>query len=292
MPKTIFITGANRGLGLALARNLAALGHSLILTTRSLERGRLERESLRALAPRGEMDWIQMDLASLDSIRKVSEKTKDRKIDVLVHVAGLMQQSPTRRLSADGFEETLAVNTLAPLLLTKELLPSLLRSPAPRIIGVTSRLHFPGSRGKEVHFDFEDPDLNSEYDPDRAYKNSKLALLWVMYELARRFSKKNNGTALAVCPGFVPETAAASASGFQKFLLKNILRWMPFATSVSTAVGHLSDLALNPLLNNSNGTYWQDGKPVSSSPESLDTSKGARFWNLACEKIGISNTWI
>ena len=67
-----------------------------------------------------------MDLSSLAQVRTFAETVvgRDGPIDVLFHVAGVMQQSPTRRLTADGFEETLAVNVLAPFLLTRLLLPA------------------------------------------------------------------------------------------------------------------------------------------------------------------------
>ena len=124
----------------------------------------------------------------------------------------VMQTSPTRRLSGDGFEETLAVNVLAPFLLTGLLLPALERAPSARVVTVSSRLRLPGSRGEPVDFDFEDPQLEHGYDPDRAYKNSKLAALWFTYELQRRLAPRPI-TSNAVCPGFVPATAAASTRG-------------------------------------------------------------------------------
>ena len=76
------------------------------------------------------------------------------------------------------------------------------------MITVCSRLHLPGSRGGPVDFDFDDPQLERGYHPDRAYKNSKLAALWFTYELQRRLGQPPI-TANAVCPGFVPATAAA-----------------------------------------------------------------------------------
>ena len=81
-----------------------------------------------------------------------------------------------------------------------------------RIVTVSSRLHLPGSRGRPVDFDFDDPQLVRGYHPDRAYKNSKLAVLWFTYELQRRLAGRKI-TANAVCPGFVPTTATIRSTG-------------------------------------------------------------------------------
>src|SRR5664280_1576820 len=121
-----------------------------------------------------------------------------------------MQSSKNRRVTVDGYEETLAVNVLAPFLLTALLQPALARSESARVVAVSSRLHLLGSRGEPV--DFDDPQLQRGYNPDRAYKSPKLAVLWFTYELQARLALRPI-TANAVCPGFVPTTAAASTRG-------------------------------------------------------------------------------
>ena len=146
---------------------------------------------LRELAPGCVLDAVPLDLASLASVRACAETLQQSSIDGLLNNAGVMQQSRVRRQTVDGFEETLQTNVLGPFLLTRLLLPTLER----------------------------------DYEPQRAYKNSKLALLWFTYELARRLAAENveHVTCSAVCPGFVPATAADSTSGLQRFFLRRVL---------------------------------------------------------------------
>jgi NAD(P)-dependent dehydrogenase (short-subunit alcohol dehydrogenase family) len=280
--KTILITGGGRGLGRVTAEKLATAGHHVILTARDPEAGRQVLADIRAAMPAAKVETRVLDLARLESVRAFSRElvASGITLDVLFHNAGVMQQSPTRRLTADGFEETLAVNVLAPFLLTALLLPALERSTSARVIGVSSRLHLPGSRGTPVRFDFDDVQLERGYDPERAYKNSKLAMLWFIYELHRRLPPRRI-VANAVCPGFVPVTAAVSTRGLQRFLLSHMLPMMPFATSVDAATDSFVFMATDPSLEGVGGRFFGERRPLESSPESHDGEKAARFWHLA-----------
>ncbi len=285
--KTILLTGGNRGLGHAAATKLAAQGHHVLLTARTREAGERAAAGIRATYPAAKIEARVLDLASLKSVRQLADEllAEQRVLDVLFHNAGVMQQSATRRTTADGFEETLGVNVLGPFLLTKLLLPALERSSSARIVGVSSRLHLPGSRGATVNFDFTDPMLERGYQPERAYKNSKLAVLWFMYELERRLAPRRihaNG----VCPGFVPVTAAQSTHGFQKFLLEHVLVHLPFATSLEEAATSLAFMATDPSLEGVGGQFFGEKMPLASSPDSRDEAKAKRFFALACQLVG------
>jgi len=288
--KTILLTGGNRGLGRATAEVLARGGHRVLLTARDAAQGASARESILAAVPGAAVEVLGLDLGSLDSIRRLAESLRDQPLDVLLHNAGVMQQSHARRTTADGFEETLGVNVLGPMLLTRLLLPMLLLAPAARVVCVSSRLHRPASRGVEVNFDFADPELSTGYQPERAYKNSKLAVLWFTYELARRLPPRPI-TANALCPGFVPTTAAASASGLTRLLLRYLLPRMPFATSVPSAAANIAELAAGQALEGKSGTYWEDGAQIDSSPESRDPEKARRFFDWACARLGLNADW-
>lgn len=289
-PKTILLTGGNRGLGRATAEVLARGGHQVLLTARDAAQGAAARESVLAAVPSAAVEVLGLDLGSLDSSRRLAESLRDRPLDVLLHNAGVMQQSHARRTTVDGFEETLGVNVLGPMLLTRLLLPMLLLAPAARVVCVSSRLHRPASRGVAVNFDFADPELRSGYQPERAYKNSKLALLWFTYELARRLPPRPI-TANALCPGFVPTTAAVSTRGLTRLLLQYVLPHMPFATSAATAAEHIAEMAAGPLLEGKSGTYWEDGAQSDSSPESRDPDKARRFFDWACARLGMDADW-
>lgn len=237
--------------------------------------------------PRATVEPHSVDLSSLSAVRSFAADVlaREQPIDVLFNVAGVMQTSPVRRVTVDGLEETLAVNALAPFLLTGLLLPLLERAESARVVSVSSRLHLPGSRGAPVDFDFADPQLVHGYNPDRAYKNSKLAVLWFTYELQRRLQSRPV-TANAVCPGFVPVTAAASTHGVMRLVMTHVLPHMPFATSVDAATDALLFVALDPSLEGVGGRFFGECRPIESSPESRDLERAARFWQLASELTG------
>lgn len=287
--KTILITGGGRGLARATAMRLAGLGHRVILTARDLAAGERAAAEIRAAHPSAQVEARALDLSSLAPVRAFGAQVAAEgfALDVLFHCAGVMQQSPTRLTTSDGFEQTLAVNTLAPFLLTGLLMPALRRSAEARVVCVSSRLHLPGSRGAPVNFDFDDPQLTRGYDPERAYKNSKLAVLWFTYELQRRLGP-GAITANAVCPGFVPETAAESTAGFQRWLLRHVLPHFPFARSVDEAADSFTFMAVDPSLAGQGGRFYGEKQAIASSPESMDEAKAKRFWDLAVTATGAS----
>lgn len=279
MAKTVLVTGGGRGLGRGVVRRLAHEGHHVVFTVRAEKAGRAVIDEALRESTGARLEARRLDLASFASIRRfASELPSDLRFDVVLHCAGVMQQSPTRRLSVDGFEETLATNTLGPFLLTHELLARL--KPGGRLVCVSSRLHLPDSRGAPVKFDFEDPNLERGYHPERAYKNSKLALLWFAFELARRLPKERL-TVHGVCPGFVPETAAASTHGVMRLMMRFVLPLMPFATGLDEAVDSLCFTCLDPALDATTGDFWAERQPVDASAQARDPQQAARFFEWA-----------
>jgi retinol dehydrogenase-12 len=285
--KTILITGGGRGLGRATAEKLAAAGDRVVLVARTDASAGAAAEAIRVGHPDAVVDPRSLDLASLAAVRAFASDAleRDEPIDVLFHIAAVMQQSPTRRVTVDGNEETLAVNVLAPFLLTCLLLPALERSTSARVVNVSSRLHVPGSRGPSVDFDFDDAQLERGYQRDRAYKNSKLAVMWFTYELARRLPPRTI-TANAVCPGFVPTTAAESAHGVKRLLMRTLLPHMSFATSIAAASDSLVFMATDPTLDGVTGRFYGEMHQIESSPESHDADRARRFWELAAGLTG------
>lgn len=286
---TVMITGGGRGLGRVTAEKLAVAGHRVLLVARTPAAAQQAVTDIRDGHPSAnlQVESRHVDLSSIEAVRAfgVDQGAEPEPLDVLFHVAGVMQTSPQRRTTVDGYEETLAVNVLAPFLLTSLLLPRLERSTAARVIIVSSRLHLPGSRGEPVDVDLDDLQLEHGYHPDRAYKNSKLAVLWFTYELARRLPPRPI-TANAVCPGFVPTTAAESTRGVLHFAMAHLLPHMPFATSVDDATDSFVFMALDPSLAEVSGLFFGERHQIDSSPESHDDARARRFWDLAVELTG------
>ncbi len=259
-PKTILITGSNRGLGAAAVQ---AFGSHRVI--------RASRESAST-------DLPGLDLGSFASVRRFAEALQSEHIDVILHNAGILIPSETRKMTADGLEETLQVNAVSPWLLTQRLLPRLSKNA--RVVWVSSRLHKPGMRGAPVDFRQDDPNLNTGYEPERAYKNSKLAVIWSARELARRHAGSLSSN--AVCPGFVPVTAAENTRGFPRFFLRHVLSHMPFAASISDAVGAYAQACFSPALQQVTGRYFEGTKETQPSADALDDQRSAAFWSF-CE---------
>jgi NAD(P)-dependent dehydrogenase (short-subunit alcohol dehydrogenase family) len=180
--RTILITGATDGLGLALAERLAADGADLILHGRN--QAKLDRIAGQ-FAARGvsRPRTVTADLADLDQVRRMAAgiRASVDRLDVLVNNAGIGGGQPdgrTRRTSADGHELRFAVNYLAGFLLTLELLPLLRESAPARIVNVASI--------GQHSLDFENLMLERDYDGIRAYGQSKLAQIAFGFELAAR----------------------------------------------------------------------------------------------------------
>jgi NAD(P)-dependent dehydrogenase (short-subunit alcohol dehydrogenase family) len=184
--RTFIVTGANSGIGLIAARELARAGARVVLAVRDPARGEQAASSIE-----GETEVRALDLADLDSIRAFADAW-DGEIDVLINNAGVMA-TPQRRTS-DGFELQIGTNHLGHFTLTNLLLPHI----TDRVVTVSSGAHRFGS----IRLD----DLNWEhgrYNRWRAYGQSKLANLLFTLELQRRLAESGSDVrAVAAHPGY------------------------------------------------------------------------------------------
>ena len=193
------VTGANGGLGLEVARELARKGARVVMAARDPAKAEQARASIRAEIPDAGLEPRPLDLASLASVRAAAEAilVEHPRIDVLVNNAGVMG-IPERR-TEDGFEMQFGVNHLGHFALTALLMPALLASPDARVVSVTSTGRH---RGRAI--DPENPHLTGRYDPWRAYGQSKLANVHFALELDRRFRAAGvPARSIVVHPGFV-----------------------------------------------------------------------------------------
>lgn len=288
LPRTILVTGANRGLGLTTAERLARAGHRLVLTARDDAKARATADRIEQARAGAVVAAHAVDLTSLAAVRELAARlvARGQPIDVLVHNAGMLFPAERRVLTEDGIEACLQVHAVAPMLLTRMLLPVLAR-PA-RVWALGSSLHAPGTHGAPVGFDHDDPNLDQHYHPERAYKNSKLALLWVAYALEPRLAARGVHMDV-VCPGFVPTTAAVGAQGwFSRFMLRRIMPHMSFTTSLEDSADGLARLFGQTPLDEPGGRYFTRWAVGESSEQSRDRAQVQRFWRWACARAGVS----
>jgi NAD(P)-dependent dehydrogenase (short-subunit alcohol dehydrogenase family) len=193
--KTVFVTGANTGIGYEAARVLAERGARVLLGCRSEAKANHARERIRRRRPDADVAWIPLDLTSLKSIAAAAELVRvEPRLDVLVNNAGVM--IPPKTLTEDGFELQFGVNHLGHFALTGHLLDRLAATPGARVVNVSSGAH------KGGRIDFDDPHASRSYHPMRRYQMSKAANLYFTFELARRLGKRGiDVTAVACHPG-------------------------------------------------------------------------------------------
>jgi NAD(P)-dependent dehydrogenase (short-subunit alcohol dehydrogenase family) len=274
--RTFVITGANSGIGLAAARELAGAGARVVMAVRDTSKGEAAAKGIS-----GHVEVKQLDLADLGSVRAFAEAW-DGDIDVLIDNAGVMA-TPERR-TKDGFELQIGTNHLGHFALTNLLLPKV----RDRVVIVSSGAHRTG----KIDLD----DLNWErrdYQRWRAYGQSKLANLQFMLELQRRLAEAGSDVrAVAAHPGYA-NTNLQSHTGSR---LQNAVMWVSNRViAQSDEMGALPTLyaATQDL---AGGSYvgpdgFQEGrghpKLVGMSSAASDGETGRKLWTLSEELTGV-----
>jgi dehydrogenase/reductase SDR family protein 13 len=263
--RTMLITGANTGIGLATAEVLAARGARLWLGCRSEERARPVLERLRASG--GNVELLQLDLADLSSVRAAAARflATGEPLHVLINNAGLAGK---RELTPQGFELAFGTNHLGPFLLTTLLLDRLRGSAPARIVNVASRAHY---RVKRMDWDaLRKPATTLAAMPE--YSVSKLCNVLFTRELARRL-EGSGVTTYALHPGVIASDIWREAPALLRSLMKLFMR--------SNEEGAQTSLkcATAPELAHSNGRYYDaDGSEREPSRLAKDDALAAELW--------------
>jgi NAD(P)-dependent dehydrogenase (short-subunit alcohol dehydrogenase family) len=268
--RTVIVTGANSGVGLATARALAAAGARVILACRNMDKGKAAAARMADT-----VEVRALDLASLASIREFAASI-DEPVDVLVNNAGVMAV-PHRR-TADGFELQTGTNHLGHFALTGLLLDRL----RDRVVTVSSVFHWFG----RVNLD----DLNWEHRRYRrwqAYEQSKLANLLFAYELSRKLTAAGAKlTSYAAHPGY----ASTNLMSHTETLLDGVMALGNALLAQSEEQGALPSL-FAATADVPSGSFVGPGALIRgyprltrSSPASHDREKAAALWTLS-EKL-------
>lgn len=283
------VTGANSGIGWHTALELARAGSNVIVAARTPAKGIDAVERIRKEVPGAKVRFEALDLASLNSVRAFARNLgNEGKIDLLVNNAGVMRV-PTRELTEDGFEKQLGTNFVGPFALTMLLMPSLLRSDAPRVTTLSSGAANMGL--KRINFD--DLQGAKAYGPWKAYCQSKLADLMFSIELGRRGRKA--GLPLisnAAHPGYARTNLQTSGPGRELNAIESFLT--PFM-SHDAAHGALPTLRAATAVDTTSGSYYAPDKmfhlkgdpvPVGMPKPALDEEAATRLWQAAEQLTG------
>ena len=274
--RTVLVTGASGGIGLATAAGLAQLGARVGLVGRDAARSEAAAARLRAAG--GKVDVFVADMSSQGEVRRLAEEVLAAypRLDVLVNNVG--GYWATRHATVDGLERTFAVNHLAPFLLTTLLLDRLRASAPARVVTVSSGAHARGS------VDFEDLQGERVYSGERAYNQSKLANVMFTYELARRL-QGSGVTANALHPGVVRTNfGREDPKGWMRLMLPVI---RPLLKSPEKGAATSVYLASSPEVQGVTGQYFTKRQAKRSSKASYDTTAAARLWDVSAALVGL-----
>lgn len=236
--RTALVTGANSGLGLQTSLALAIKGTHVIMASRNIEKAKQAQDSVIAVYPDASLELVQLDLASLASIRACAEDISHRyqHLDLLFNNAGVM--AIPRYETQDSFEMQFGTNHLGHFALTGLLLPLLLAAPASRVVTTSSMARMFGS------VKLDDLNRTRSYGRWEAYGQSKRANLLFTFELQKRLAAAGAHTiSVAAHPGYANtnlqnNSATTSASRIEQI---SYTLFGPFIAQ-SAAMGALPQL--------------------------------------------------
>ncbi|MEJ2732081.1 MAG: SDR family oxidoreductase [Anaerolineae bacterium] len=275
--KVCLITGATSGIGLATALGLAQQGAIVILVARNQDRGAAALARIHDETGSTSACFLGGDLSVQAEVRQLAEKVQARypRLDVLINNAGGFFHR--RQESADGIEMTWALNVLGPFLLTKLLLHKLKASAPARVLNVSSVMQ----RAGRMHF--EDLEGKRRYNRLRAYSQSKLALVLLTYEFARRLDGMGV-TVNALNPGFVATSVISGNGGWPWRLFEGVANLVAVSSQKGAQTGIY--LASSPDVAKTSGQYFEGRKAVPSSAASYDLVAARRLWQACLEMTG------
>lgn len=268
----IVVTGANRGIGFAVARELATNGCRVVLVARDTDGGlRAERE-LSAISP--DVRLVPGDLSTPKTTRIAARRIAEAcpQIDVLVHNAGVWPSRLER--DEDGIERAFAVNHLAPFLLNHLLEDTLVRGG--RVVQVSAGLYVKGK------VDPERTPTGDDFHPIRTYATTKLCNLLLLERFARRLGERGV-TINAVHPGVI-RTGLGDRTGLLGLLLRGVKQLWKKPEEGARPV---TRLALAPELAGVSGRYFHLEEEMPLAEVARDSALAARLWQQAEALCGL-----
>ena len=264
--RVALITGANTGIGLVTARELAARGAHVFIACRSIEKGQAAVDAIRDATRNAQVEILALDLGDFASVRRCAEEflARDLPLHMLINNAGL---AGAKGLTKSGFELAFGTNHLGPFLLTQLLLDRIKRSAPARIVTVASRAH---TRVSGIDFEaVQKPTVGSAGLPE--YGVSKLANVLFSAELGRRLAG-TGVTTYALHPGVVASDVWRELPQPFRALAKL------FMISVEEGAATTLYCATAPELSSQTALYYDKCSVKAPSKVGLDSMLAAELW--------------
>lgn len=311
---TVIITGASSGVGLYAAKSLANRGWHVVMACRDLPKAKQAAESV-GMAP-DRYTILHIDLGSLESVRQFVQTFRDggKSVDALVCNAAIYMPLIKEPLySPEGYELTVTTNHLGHFLLCNLMMEDLKQSADPRLVILGTVTHNPDELGGKIP---PQPDLGNfegftagfkapitmingkQFEPVKAYKDSKVCNVLTMRELHRRYHDSTGITFTSLYPGCVADTPL-----FRNHypLFQKIFPWFQKNITGGYVSQELSGervamVVADPEYKQS-GAYFswgnrqkKDGKSFirQVSPQARDEKKGQRMWDLSAKLVGVA----
>lgn len=266
--RTVLVTGSTDGIGKRTAHDLAAMGATVLLHGRNASKGAAAAEEIARSTGTDRPRYINADLSSLSEVRRMAAELQDVDIDVLINNAGIGTGPPgaEREESRDGYELRMAVNYLAPFLLTHLLLPNLRSSAPSRIVNVASL--------GQSRVDLDDLMMERGYERWDAYGQSKLALIMFTMELASRL-EGSGVTVNAVHPGTMLDTKMVRETA------------SPPRGDVQEGADSLTFLAASPRLEGVTGRFFDRQREERADRQAYDAGARRELYRQSVALTGL-----
>lgn len=284
--RTVFVTGANTGIGYEASRILAASGARVLLGCRSEEKAHQAIANIRTKTPDADVVWVPLDLGDLSSVSAAAHQVlAEPRLDLLINNAGVMV--PPLTVTSDGFELQFGVNHLGHFALTGHLVGKLASQPGARVVTVSSSAH----RGGKIHYN----DLSAEKSYGRLarYQMSKFANILFMYQLQKLFEEHDTDCMSVAChPG-----ASGTDLGRHISPWLGMLLWPMQLVMNSPAEGALPTLMAATHSEVQGGDYFgptrwgemaHSAEKVKTHPLSQDLKNALRLWQLSEQLTGVN----
>ncbi len=273
--KIALVTGANTGIGLVTARELARAGAKVWVGCRSAQKAEAAMAAMRTQVPDAQLVFLPLDLGSLANVRQAAQTVlaSGDKLDLLINNAGLAGSQGTTQ---DGFEVQFGTNHLGPYLLTRLLLDQVVAASPARIVNVSSQGHY---RAKGIPFDKLQAKTRTTAGFDE-YCDSKLANVLFTQSLAKRLVG-TGVTTYALHPGVVASDVWRRVP--QPF------RWIIMQFMITVDEGALTTLycATAPALANETGMYYDKCQQKKASRLARDEALAEELWQKSAAWVGL-----